>query len=154
MEECGPCPVLGRFTLAFAVQLRKKHGKTFILMTPRNCELRDSRYPESRIMGVSGILLAFSPTLPPPVPDSHKIRHVKCPENCTERLWLWWKSAQWKATLTCGRKWMYNGRGQLKCDGTRTETRFRLSAKRTSPFKSAEGVRSVDCWQPRCAHQR
>jgi len=25
----------------------------------------------------------------------------------------------------------------LKCDGTRTETRFRLSAKRTSPFKSA-----------------
>jgi hypothetical protein len=25
----------------------------------------------------------------------------------------------------------------LKCDGTRTKTRFRLSAKRTSPFKSA-----------------
>jgi len=29
------------------------------------------------------------------------------------------------------------GRLRLKCDGTRTETRFRLSAKRTSPFKSA-----------------
>ena len=28
-------------------------------------------------------------------------------------------------------------RGQLKCDGTRAETRFRLSVKRTSPFKSA-----------------
>jgi hypothetical protein len=28
-------------------------------------------------------------------------------------------------------------RGQLKCDGTRAETRFRVSAKRTSPFKSA-----------------
>ena len=28
-------------------------------------------------------------------------------------------------------------RGQLKCDGTRAQTRFRLSAKRTSPFKSA-----------------
>ena len=28
---------------------------------------------------------------------------------------------------------------RLKCDGTRTETRFRLSAKRTSPFKSAGG---------------
>ena len=26
----------------------------------------------------------------------------------------------------------------LKCDGTRAETRFRLSPKRTSPFKSAE----------------
>jgi hypothetical protein len=30
-------------------------------------------------------------------------------------------------------------RGRLKCDGTRAETRFRLSAKRTSPFKSAGG---------------
>jgi len=29
------------------------------------------------------------------------------------------------------------GRGQLKCDGTRAETRFRLWAKWTSPFKSA-----------------
>jgi len=28
-------------------------------------------------------------------------------------------------------------KGRLKCDGTRAETRFRLSAKRTSPFKSA-----------------
>jgi len=27
-------------------------------------------------------------------------------------------------------------RGQMKCDCTRAETRFRLSAKRTSPFKS------------------
>ena len=39
---------------------------------------------------------------------------------------------------------MYLGTGrtavctdQSKCDGTRAETRFRLSAKRTSPFKSA-----------------
>jgi len=31
-------------------------------------------------------------------------------------------------------------RGQLKCDSTRAETRFRLSAKRTSPFKSAGGA--------------
>ena len=27
-------------------------------------------------------------------------------------------------------------RSHLKCDGTRAEIRFRLSAKRTSPFKS------------------
>jgi len=25
LEECGLCPVLARFTLAFALQLRKKH---------------------------------------------------------------------------------------------------------------------------------
>ena len=31
----------------------------------------------------------------------------------------------------------YCSRLRLKCDGTRTETRFRLSAKQTSPFKSA-----------------
>jgi len=28
---------------------------------------------------------------------------------------------------------------RLKCDGTRAETRFRLSAKRSSPFKSVRG---------------
>ena len=31
----------------------------------------------------------------------------------------------------------HNSRLRLKCVGTRAETRFRLSAKRTSPFKSA-----------------
>jgi hypothetical protein len=28
--ECGPCPVFASFTLAFALQLRKKHGKTSV----------------------------------------------------------------------------------------------------------------------------
>ena len=38
-----------------------------------------------------------------------------------------------------GNMWTWNSvsRVRLKCDGTRAETRFRLSAKRTSPFKSA-----------------
>jgi hypothetical protein len=31
----------------------------------------------------------------------------------------------------------WSGTLHLKCDGTRAETRFRLSAKRTGPFKSA-----------------
>jgi hypothetical protein len=41
-------------------------------------------------------------------------------------------------TVSLG-KWLqtFRSRLRLKCDGTRTETRFRLSAKRTSPFKSA-----------------
>jgi hypothetical protein len=30
VEECGPCPVFVSFTLAFALQLRKKHGKTSV----------------------------------------------------------------------------------------------------------------------------
>jgi hypothetical protein len=38
---------------------------------------------------------------------------------------------------------LFYGRLRLKCDVTRAETRFRLPAKRTSPFKSAEGGESV-----------
>jgi hypothetical protein len=30
LEECGPCPVFAGITLAFALQLRKKHGKTSV----------------------------------------------------------------------------------------------------------------------------
>jgi len=53
---------------------------------------------------------------------------------------------------TCRRAY---GTARLKRDGTCAETRFGLSAKRTSPFKLAGGggVSSVDYWQPRCAHQ-
>jgi len=48
--------------------------------------------------------------------------------------------------VICG---LYGCRLRLKCDGARAEIRFRLSAKRTIPFKSAGGVSSVDYWQPR-----
>jgi hypothetical protein len=30
LEQCGPYPVLASYTLAFALQLRKKHGKTSV----------------------------------------------------------------------------------------------------------------------------
>jgi hypothetical protein len=30
LKECVPCPVFASFTLTFAIQLRKKHGKTSI----------------------------------------------------------------------------------------------------------------------------
>jgi hypothetical protein len=41
-------------------------------------------------------------------------------------------------TVSLG-KWLQTFRSRLclKCDGSRSETRFRISAKRTSPFKSA-----------------
>ena len=43
------------------------------------------------------------------------------------------------AQVTKLKSWFFwnGGRLRLKCDGTRAETRFRLSEKRTSPFKSA-----------------
>ena len=37
-EECGPCPVFASYTLAFALQLRKKHGKTSIRVA-EECQL-------------------------------------------------------------------------------------------------------------------
>jgi hypothetical protein len=30
LEQCGPCPVLVSYNLAFALQPRKKHGKTSV----------------------------------------------------------------------------------------------------------------------------
>jgi len=46
-------------------------------------------------------------------------------------------------------------RGQLKCDGTRAETRFRLSGRNGRfNLNRPGGVSSVDYWQPRCAYQR
>jgi hypothetical protein len=30
LEECGPCPIFVSFALEFALQLRKKHGKTSV----------------------------------------------------------------------------------------------------------------------------
>jgi hypothetical protein len=40
VEECGPCPVFASFTLAFALQLRKKHGKTSVRVKKTSVRLR------------------------------------------------------------------------------------------------------------------
>jgi uncharacterized integral membrane protein len=37
-EECGPCPVFAIYTLAFALQPRKKHGKTSVKIA-EECQL-------------------------------------------------------------------------------------------------------------------
>jgi len=37
-EEYGPCPVFASYTLAFALQLRKKHGKTSVRVA-EECQL-------------------------------------------------------------------------------------------------------------------
>ena len=39
--ECGPCPVFVRYTLAFALQLRKKHGKPSVRVAGE-CQLAKS----------------------------------------------------------------------------------------------------------------
>jgi len=37
-EECGPSPVFAIYTLAFALQLKKKHGKTSVGVAEK-CQL-------------------------------------------------------------------------------------------------------------------
>ena len=41
LEECGPCPIFAGFTLAFTLQLRKKHGETS-LRVAEECQLARS----------------------------------------------------------------------------------------------------------------
>jgi hypothetical protein len=38
--ECGPCPVFASFTLAFALQLKKKPGKTSVRVRKTSVRLR------------------------------------------------------------------------------------------------------------------
>jgi len=38
LEDCRPCPVFAGFTLAFALQLRKKHEKTSVRVAEK-CQL-------------------------------------------------------------------------------------------------------------------
>jgi len=40
LEECGPCPVFASFTLVFALQLRKKHGKTTVRVRKTSVRVR------------------------------------------------------------------------------------------------------------------
>ena len=40
VEECGPYPVFASFTLAFALQLRKKQGKTSVRVRKPSVRLR------------------------------------------------------------------------------------------------------------------
>jgi hypothetical protein len=40
VEECGPCPVFANFTLAFALQPRKKHGKASVRVSKTSVRLR------------------------------------------------------------------------------------------------------------------
>jgi len=54
------------------------------------------------------------------------------PEGISSRWGMWSISCQ-VVYFTC---FTYLDRLRLKCDGTRAETRFRLSTEQTSPFKS------------------
>ena len=43
VEECGPCSVVVSFTLAFALQLRKKHGKTSVRVRETSVKVQSTK---------------------------------------------------------------------------------------------------------------
>jgi hypothetical protein len=44
VEECWPCPVFASFTLAFVLQLRKKHGKTSVRLRKTSVKVQYTYY--------------------------------------------------------------------------------------------------------------
>jgi hypothetical protein len=44
VEECGTCPVFTSFTLAFALQLRKKHEKTSVRVRESSLRIQYTYY--------------------------------------------------------------------------------------------------------------
>jgi len=44
VEECGPCPVFASLTLAFALQVRKKHGKTSVRVRKTSVNVQYTYY--------------------------------------------------------------------------------------------------------------
>jgi len=50
VEECGPCPVFASFTLAFAIQLRKKHGKTSVRLRKPSIRVQYTYYQNTHIL--------------------------------------------------------------------------------------------------------
>jgi hypothetical protein len=80
----------------------------------------------------------------------HKPAHCETVSSTSSNIELYMSSEMLRRWASCYQRFKMSqflllqvktdlifSRDQLKCDGTRAETRFRLSAKRTSPFKSA-----------------
>jgi predicted secreted Zn-dependent protease len=50
VEECGPCPVFASFTLAFALQLRKKNGKTSVRLIKTSVGVQYTYYQNTHTL--------------------------------------------------------------------------------------------------------
>jgi hypothetical protein len=59
LEECGPCPVFASFTLAFALQLRKKHGKPSVRLKKNLSYVKKNRSYVKRNLSYDKINLSY-----------------------------------------------------------------------------------------------
>jgi hypothetical protein len=59
LEECWPCPVFANYTLAFALQLRKKHRKTSVRVAEEGENLENGHFEDQardRMLKLRGVL--------------------------------------------------------------------------------------------------
>ena len=50
VEECGPCPAFASFTLAFALQLRKRHGKISVKVRKTSVRVQYTYYQNTHTL--------------------------------------------------------------------------------------------------------
>ena len=50
LEDCGTCPVFASFTLAFALQLRKKHGKISVRVIKTSVRVQHTYYQNTHTL--------------------------------------------------------------------------------------------------------
>jgi hypothetical protein len=59
LEECWPCPVFVGFTLAFALQLRKKHGKTSVRVAEEIQIDRSKKKKVQCLLAIMSLICSF-----------------------------------------------------------------------------------------------
>jgi hypothetical protein len=77
VEECGPCPVFASFTLAFALQLRKKHGNTIVRVRKPSVRVQYTYYQNTNTLQNPQKHTHYKT---PPHTHTHIIKDIKPPQ--------------------------------------------------------------------------
>jgi hypothetical protein len=78
VEECGPCPVFASFTLAFALQLRKKHIKASVRVRKTSVRLRKTSEYSIHITKTPTHTHTYTHTLQNNIKPPHKLKETQC----------------------------------------------------------------------------
>jgi hypothetical protein len=108
LEECGPCPFFASFTLAFALQMRKKHGKTSVIVRKTSVRIQYTYYQNTHTL--QNLHTHTLQTRPPPthihthITKQYKTTKVQIKTNTVQDIPKWnshniIKDPQYKFTL-------------------------------------------------------
>jgi hypothetical protein len=73
VENCGPCPVFASFTLAFTLQLRKKHEKTSVRLRKTSVREQYTYYQNTHTLENPHKHKHYKP---PPPTHTHTHTHI------------------------------------------------------------------------------